>query len=638
MERKLAAIFSADVKGYSRLMGEDELATVRTLTAYREVMTTLIQAHRGRVVDSPGDNILAEFASVVDAVQCATEVQKELKAKNAALPEQRQMQFRIGINVGDVLTEGGRLYGDGVNIAARLEGLAEAGGICISEAAYTQVKNKLALGYEYIGEQPVKNIADPVRAYKIRLHSGTAALEANQQTQAARPPAQPDRGVTVPRPRLKSTLVLSGLLLAAVVVITLRHLSLRQPQPSAALPAAQPLPLPDKPSIVVLPFVNLSNDPTQEYFSDGITEDITTDLSKAANLFVIARNSAFTYKGRAVKVAEVSRELGVQYVLEGSIQRAGKQVRINAQLVDGATGYHIWAERYDRPLTDIFALQGEIAQKIVLALQVKVTPEEQARFRQAPTENLDAYDAFLRGMDHYWRFTKEDNLRARQLFEGATAKDPHYAAAYAMLGQTYGMDAFFQWTPDPHSLEWALQFGQRAAGLDESLPLAHSALSTVYMLRGEHQQARTAAEQALALAPNDADAYVNLGHILNISGKPEEGLEVINRGMRLNPHSPPEYVLALGYTYCSLGRGAEAVAAHKKVLLRNPENLAAHICLAACAGNAGWEAEALAAAAAVRRLSPQFSLEAHREIILRARKDHAVVEHMMNGLRKAGLK
>lgn len=324
VQRKLAAILIADVQGYSRLMGDDEVATIRTLTAYRQIMTKLIQQHHGRVVDSPGDNLLAEFGSAVDAVQGAVAVQNELKAKNAGLPVDRQMHYRIGINVGDVVVEGKQLYGDGVNIAARLESLADGGGICISEAVHMQVKNKLAIAFAYQGEQSVKNIVDPVRVYKVGL-----------ETEPAPPTIRP------------------------------------------AQPAARPLS--DKPSIAVLPFTNMSNDPEQEYFSDGITEDLITDLSQISGLFVIARNSVFTYKGQAVKVQEVHRALGVRYVLEGSVRKADNRVRITAQLVEAVTGGHVWAQRYDRDLDDIFALQDEVTQQIVAALEVKLTKSEEAQ-------------------------------------------------------------------------------------------------------------------------------------------------------------------------------------------------------------------------------------------------------------------
>src|SRR5437867_3609131 len=390
IERKLAAILSADVKGYSRLMGEDEVATIRTLTAYQEAMTTFIQQHRGRVVDASGDNLLAEFASVVDAVQCAVEIQRELKTKNADLPASQRMEFRIGINVGDVIVEGERIYGDGVNIAARLEGLAAAGGICISGIVYDQVETKLALGYEYLGEQTVKNIAKPVQVYRVQMEVG------------------------------------------------------------ASTPTA-----PDKPFIAVLPFVNMSGDPEQEYFSDGITEDLITDLSKLSGLFVISRNSVFLYKGKAVKPEQVSQELGVRYVLEGSIRKAGKRVRITAQLVDATTGYHVWADRYDRDLQDIFALQDDVTRKIVAALEVKLTEGEQARLGRPLTNNIEAYDYYLRGLDCHPSATEEANARARQLFAKAVELDPHFAAAYACLGWAYFDQWSLGWSQDLQTLEQA---------------------------------------------------------------------------------------------------------------------------------------------------------------------------------------
>jgi adenylate cyclase len=434
MERKLAAIFSADVKGYSRLMGEDEATTIRTLTAYREVMTTLIPQHRGRVVDAVGDNLLAEFPSVVQAVECAVAIQQELQARNSELPAHRRMEFRIGINLGDVVVDGERIYGDGVNIAARLESLAEGGGICIAGSVYEQIKTKLALGYEDMGAQAVKNIAEPVRAYQVRLEPGVAAPQASQRQPSAA------------KSRRRGALVVAALVALLGGGVSVWQLVSRPLPPSGVIPAEQPpaLPLPDKPSIAVLPFVNMSSDPAQEYFSDGMTEDLITDLSKLSGLFVIARNSVFTYKGQAVKPERVSRELGVRYVLEGSVLKAGTKVRIVAQLVDATTAYHLWAERYDRDLQDIFALQDELTQKIMVALKVKLTPAEQARFRHAPTSNLEAYDLFLRGWEAAGRSTKEGNAQVRQLFEQAIALDPQYAAAYAALSGTQ-LDTWLFW-------------------------------------------------------------------------------------------------------------------------------------------------------------------------------------------------
>ncbi|MBI3303901.1 MAG: guanylyl cyclase, partial [Deltaproteobacteria bacterium] len=503
MERKLAAIFSADVKGYSRLMGEDEEATIRTLTAYRTVMTTLIAQHRGRVVDSPGDNLLAEFASAVDAVRGAVEIQRELKGRNTELPNQRRMEFRIGINVGDVVVEGEKLYGDGVNIAARLEGLAEPGGICISGTVYDQVENKLALSYEYLGEQAVKNIAKPVRGWRVVM-DGTAAPREIVARPELLSPGQP-QGVapTISKKRRVGTAhrawaVVAGLALTVGVIVTMRYLALPplSPQSSSLSPQAEPaLPLPDKPSIAVLPFTNMSSDPEQEYFSDGITEDLITDLSRLSGLFVIARNSVFFYKGKAVKVEEISRELGVRYVLEGSVRKADNRVRITAQLVDATTGHHLWVERYDRPLKDIFALQDEIVQKIVTTLKLQLMLWEQGILVRKRTDNLEAYDYFLRGWAYYLRFTKEAHAQARQMFEKALELDPEYAVVYAWLGDAHWMEWANQWSQDPQNLERAFELAQRAAALDDSLPDAHMELGILYLWRDRrYKQAIAEAE------------------------------------------------------------------------------------------------------------------------------------------------
>ena len=358
-KRKLTAILSADVEGYSRLMGENEEATVRTLTTYREVLSTLIQQHNGKVLDSPGDNLLAEFVSVVDAVQCAVAVQKEIQARNVEMPESRRMEFRIGINLGDVIEEEERIYGDGVNIAARLEGLAKPGGICISKTAFDHIESKLPYGYEYLGDQTVKNIAKPVGAYQVVMEPRVTIVGKPEDEKSAKVRRMP-------------------ILIGAVAVLVLAfavgiwQFYMRRPTIEPASVDKMALPLPDKPSIAVLPFDNLSGDSEQEYFSDGITNDIITDLSKFRDLFVVARNSTFTYKNKPTKVQEVSRELGVRYVLEGGVQKAGDRVRINVQLIDATTGQHLWAERFDRSIDDIFAVQDEITEKIVAAVYIKV--------------------------------------------------------------------------------------------------------------------------------------------------------------------------------------------------------------------------------------------------------------------------
>ncbi|HEV8712290.1 MAG TPA: adenylate/guanylate cyclase domain-containing protein [Candidatus Binatia bacterium] len=582
VERKLTAILSADVKGYSRLMGEDEVGTLRLLTAYREVTDALIQQHRGRIVGTADDSILAEFASAVDAVQCAMDIQQALKTRNADLPSERRMEFRIGINVGDVIVEGPQIYGDGVNIAARLEALAEGGGICLSGTVYDQVENKLSLGYEYLGEQSVKNIAKPVRVYRVVEPGAIAAAQV----------------------RRNETALL--------------------------------LPLPDKPSVIVLPFVNLSNDPEQEYFSDGITEDITTDLSKISSLFVISRNSAFTYKGKAAKVRDISREMGVRYVLEGSIRKVGERVRISAQLIDATTDHHLWAEQYDRELQDLFALQDEIVQKIVTTLKLQLTLWEQGILVRKHTDNLEAYDCYLRGLEYFYRFTKEANPRARQMYEKAIELDPQYAQVYASLGWTYHLEWGLQWSLDSQTLERAFALAQKAITLDDSRPGAHTLLSQVYLQKKQHDQAIAEGEQAIALDPNNADSYVMLAEVLNHAGRPEEAIGLVEKAMRLNPRYLVWYLHVLGRAYFLTRQYEEAIAALKGVTIRSPNYLVGHSILAATYSELDREAEARAEVAEALRVSPNFSLEIGRQRF--PFKDSAVLERYLAGLRKAGLK
>jgi adenylate cyclase len=583
MERKLTAILSADVQGYSRLMGEDEVGTLRRLTAYREVTDALVQHHRGRIVGTAGDSILAEFASAVEAVQCAVDIQQALKIKNAELPPEKRMEFRIGINVGDVIVEGPQIYGDGVNIAARLEAVAEGGGLCISGTVYDQVENKLALGYEYLGEQTVKNIAKPVRVYRVIEPEAIAAAQVRST---------------------ETTLL---------------------------------LPRPDKPSIVVLPFVNLSNDPEQEYFSDGITEDLTADLSKISSLFVIARTSAFIYKGKAVKVQEIGRAMGVGYVLEGSVRKAGAQIRITAQLIDATTGFHLWTERYSRPLPDLFAVQDEIVQQIVTTLKLQLTLWEHGVLVRKHTDNLEAYDYYLRGLGYRARVTKEANVQARQMYEEAIALDSRYAEAYAELGWTYLVEWFYQWNPDRgQSLERARELAQEAVALDDSLPQPQRVLSQVYLWQKQHDQAIAAAKQTIVLDPNFADGYTNLGWILTTAGRPKEGIALIEKAMRLNPRYPATYPVYLGIAYRVLGRYEEALVPVKQALTLNSNLLAARWNLAAIYNELGREEEARAEVAEMLRLSPHYSLEFSRQIS--PYKDPVVTERMVAALHKAGLR
>jgi adenylate cyclase len=479
-KRKLTAILSADVAGYSRLMGEDEAQTVKTITAYREVMGALIKQHRGRVVDSPGDNVLAEFASVVDAVQCAVAVQKEFQARNAELPENRRMEFRIGINLGDVIQEGERIYGDGVNIAARLESLADPGGICVSKTAFDQIETKLPLGYEYLGEQPVKNIPKPVGAYRVLMEPRVTVAGEREKEKA--PPVW----------RRKAIVAGGVAFVVAVIAAVIWNFYFRPPPIEVASVEKMAFPLPDKPSIAVLPFDNLSGDPDQGYLADGFTENIITALSNIPAIFVIARNSTFTYKGKPVKVQQVAEDLGIRYVLEDSVRKAGDQLRITAQLIDALTEHHLWAERYDRNLKDIFAVQDEITRKIFTALQVKLTEGEHARLWGKGTDNLDAYLKYVQAREQWRCFvSKETNARARQMAIEAIALDPKYPVAYGQLGYTHWADLVMNWSESrKNSMQQLEESCQKAMALDDSIPMLHTLQANIYLMKKQFEAIR----------------------------------------------------------------------------------------------------------------------------------------------------
>jgi adenylate cyclase len=620
IQRKLAAIFSADVQGYSRLMGDDEVATVRTLTAYRDVMATHIQAHRGRVVDSPGDNLLAEFASVVDAVECAVAIQHDLKTRNAELPAPRQMIFRIGINLGDVIVEGDRLYGDGINIAARIEGLAEGGGICLSGTAYDQVDNKLSVGYEWLGEHVVKNITKPVRVYRVLTDPASPTAPAGTTPRAAS------------RSRRRFVLAVGLLvLLMGVGGVARWTFSPRISEVQTALA------LPDKPSIAVLPLANLSDDPQQEYFSDGMTEDLITALSKISGLFVIARTSVFTYKGKPVKVQQVSQDLGVRYVLEGSVRKAAERVRITAQLIDATTGAHLWAERYDRVLEDVFTVQDEITRNIVTALEVQLTSGEQVRLWRQGTTNPEAYDTFLRGRDHAMRKTREHIVQARRLFEHAIELDPGFAIAYVGLASTFTLEVRLGWSPSlAASLDRARELTHKALALDDALADAYAQLGYISLLQRQHAQAITAGQQAIALSPSGAEVHALLAVTLNFSGRPEDGLAMIEKAMRLSPVYPSWYLHVLGMSHYLVGRYEEALAAFTHSRDRYPDVWFPYVGLLLTSMQLGREGDARAAAAELLRRDPAFSLE--RYAAIQPYQNPADLTHELDILRQGGLK
>ena len=625
-KRKLTAVLSADAVEYSRLMAEDETATVKTIATYREIMSSLIKQHRGRVVDSPGDNVLAEFSSVVDAVQCAVSVQNEIQTKNADLPDNRRMEFRIGVNLGDVIDEEDRLYGDGVNIAARLEALADPGGICVSKTAFDQIETKLPLGYEYLGEQSVKNIPKPVGAYRVLMKPDAAGKVIGEKRFLG---------------RFSRRTALAAIVILVVVAGGLIGWNIYLQQSKKVEPASvekMAFPLPDKPSIAVLPFKNLSGDPEQDYFSDGLTDQISSTLSRLRTLFVISSSSTSTYKGKPVKIQKVAEDLGVKYVLEGSVQRSADRIRITAQLIDATTGHQIWSERYDREQKDIFAIQDEITLEITKALRIDLMSGEQARnWQKNSTTNLEAWEKYLQGDEYLFRLTKEDNATARRLLEEVIVLDPEYADAYNLLGWTYYLDARMRWVDSrAESMKMALKYAQKALELNDTLDSAHSLIGSVYFLQGQHEKAIAKVEQAIALNPNGANNYAMMANMVGYLGRWDESIELAKKAIRLRPFAPVFYYYYLGRAYFMTGQFDESITAVKKALNVNPNYLPALPLLAACYSSLDRHAEAAAAADEVLRVNPQFTLEAYAKIMLY--KNKADKDRYIAALRKAGLK
>jgi TolB-like protein/class 3 adenylate cyclase/Flp pilus assembly protein TadD len=635
VKRKLTAILSADVKGYSRLMGEDEKGTVRILNAYKEVMTELIQHRHGRVVDAPGDNVLAEFASVVDAVECAVEIQKELKTRNAELPENRKMEFRIGVNLGDVIEDGEQILGDGVNIAARLESLSGAGGICISGTAFDQVRNKLELGYDYLGEQSVKNIALPIRVYKVLMEPEAAGKVIGEKKAKS-------------RQWQRATIGLVVAVIVVVAAVAIWRLYFRTPPPlDIASKEKMAYPLPDKPSIAVLPFVNIGGDPEQAYFADGMTEDLITDLSKVAGLFVIARNSTFVYKGKATDIREVAKTLGVRYVLEGSVRRSGAEVRVNAQLIDATTGGHVWADRYDGDLKNIFAFQDKVTRNVVAALAVELTKDDRERVARRGTGNAQAYDVFLKGWQHYLRQTPEDFRTAILQFKKAAELDPKYGRAYAALAATY-------WEASTRFWDLALGFSRThsarfqaeqflAKAMRDPTPLAHQVASAMLLHTQQHDEAIAEAKRAIASDPNDADGYVALANALSFMGRASEALEQVERAIRLNPHYPPYYLYQLGLARFGMKRLDEAATSLERALTLNRDDYWSQRLLLATYGLLGRRADAAKLLETIKGNEKSGWLAVLDPLTIRASTywypfaERADVERFAEGLRKAGV-
>ncbi len=576
MERRLAAILAADVMGYSRLMGDDEEGTLATLNACRHVIDGLVNDHRGRVFGSAGDSVIAEFASPVEAVRCGVEIQQELETRNAELPEDRRMQFRIGVNLGDVMAEGENLFGDGVNIAARLEQLAEPGGIYVSDDIYRQVEGKVDVGFDDLGEQRVKNITKPVRVFRARLGEGTAA---------------------------------------------------------GALSSSESLPLPDKPSIAVLPFDNMSGDPEEDYFSDGITEDIITELSRFQSLWVIARNSVFTYKGKAVTTQEIGRELGVEYVVEGSIRRSGDRVRLTVQLVEAASGKHIWAERYDRHLTDIFELQDELTRAVVATLPGRIESAGVERIRRSKPRDMSVYESLLRAKLLHHRGTREDNAKALELLNDVIEVDPEFAPAYAwkacIIGQAWARGYLPQTEQTFFEL---LNEVEKGYSIDENDIECVRILCEYRIQVKQWDEAQLFQDKAFKLNPNDPRILAQRGELLTWMGRPEEGLPWIEQAMRLNPYEADTFAHLLGRALFGLEQYEDAVSAFMRAPAGRYANQAY---LSACFAHLAMPEKAAARAANVVRLKKDFAAKAFvASLFYNEENDEA---RLREGLLKAGL-
>jgi adenylate cyclase len=619
--RKLRAILSADVKGYSLLMADDETHTVKKLKEYRDSMSDLIRSHSGRVVDAVGDNLLAEFSSAVDAVQCSVEIQKDLKQKNEDLPEDRRLVFRIGINIGDVIQDGDRIYGSGVNVAARIEGLAKPGGICVSRNTYDHIKEKLSFGYEYLGDHEVKNIKDPVRVYKVLMDPEDSGKLIGEE------------------PKPSAGRWIWPTVVAATIVLTLIGYQLYQAQVTPEYEIASidkmAFPLPDLPSIAVLPFENLSGDPKQEYFSDGFTEHIITSLSKVPYIFVIARNSTFAYKGKAAKINQIAEELGVRYVLEGSIQRSDDNLRITVQLIDAITGLHLWAENYDRKLKDIFALQDEIAMKIMAGLQVKIAYESHGRFATIRTTNLKAYEKVLKGSEHFFRRTEGDTLQARILAKEAIALDPEYGGAYVLLGWTHLDDIWFYRSKDrAKSLQTAEQLAHKAIDLAGQAPTPYRLLSCVFMLRKQYEKAIVEVQKAVELSPNSASSTFIYGLVLRYAGRYDEAIPLLKKAIRLNPVTPVNYLNNLAWSYALSEQYEKAIPLWNRAIERNPDYLFAYSGLTCTYQLLGNEIKAREAAAEVLRIKPTYSTAKIGEFDI---KNPELKKRILEAYHKAGI-
>ena len=622
--RRLTAILSMDVKGYSKLMGEDDESTVDTITTYRKIITELIQKHHGRVVDTPGDNILAEFGSALNAVNSAIDIQHTLEIENSKLPENRRMVFRIGINVGDILHKDNCIYGDGVNVAARIESIADPGGICISRGVFDQVKKKVPQGFEYIGERAVKNISNPVRIYKILTKQEYAGKVIGEKRFLG---------------WMSRKLAMSAILTLAIVTGGLISYYIYLYQSGRIEPAMvekMAHSLPELPSIAVLPFDNMSGDTQQDYFSDGITEQIIASLSKVPYLFVIARNSTFTYKGKPVKVNQVAEELGVRYVLEGSVQRSNDRLRITVQLIDAIAGHHIWSEKYDRQIKDIFALQDDIAMKIMAEMQVKISVADMGRLSLIKTTNIKAYEKLLKAWEHFRRRTEGDILQVRNLAQEAIELDPKYGDAYLMLGWTHLDDIWFYRTKSrDKSMEAAEKYAQKAISLSADEAAGHRLLASIYMLRNDFENAIAESQKSVELTPNSAVANFISGMVLRNAGRYEDAIPFLEKAIRLDPFTPVNFLNNLAWAYTSLAQYEKALPLWNKAIEKNPDYLFAYEGLTVVHQLLGNRNRARECAKEVLRIKPTITIsKLQKNITAKNETDRALI---LNAYREAGI-
>ena len=613
LQRGLRAIFSADVKGYSRLMGDNEEHTVKTITSYRKILAELIVKHHGRVVDSPGDNVLAEFSSAVNALKSAVEIQKSLNAKNEALPDSRKMIFRIGINLGDIIKEGDRIYGDGVNIASRIEGLTDPGGVCISRSVYDQVKKKIELGFEYLGEYSVKNISDPVRVYRVLADPEAAGKVIGERSRSM--------------PKHKNWMVLAAGIFFLFCMVGL-FIYQKGPEKKAVKFLGEA-------SIAVLPFKNLTGDPAKENLCDGLSEDIINALSKVPKLIVIARHSTFLYKGKSLSVQELGTVLNARYVLEGNVRRADDRLRVSSQLIESETAKNIWAETYDRQINDLFLVQEEITLNIIAAMQVTLTEGLQARMWRKKSSNLDAYLKIIQAVEEFRKFTREGNHLSRELAEASVKLDPEYAGAYRMIGWTHLVDARFGFSVSPdQSIKMAMDMAQKAMVMDDQDPYTYYLLAGIHLRKNEHDLAVANIRKASEMAPNSADILSYKANVLNYSGEPAEALSSIFKAMRLNPQYPNWYDGQVGLSYHLQGDYQKALDNYRKMRERNPNSFLPQAMIVICYTNLNLMAEAKKEAKRLLGLRPDFTKETWNK--MQPYRDQTILKEEITALQKAG--